>query len=46
LEALASMNARHLNPLAFGGLDLSDDCTTLLDVIRKPVNQFATDGIV
>lgn len=46
LDVFAAVNALHSNTSAFGGLDAGDDCAALLDVTRKPVNQFAADGTV
>ena len=43
---LAAVNVPRSNTSAFGGLDPGDDCAALLDVTRKPVNQFAADGAV
>lgn len=40
------MNLPHANTSPFGGLDAGDDRAALLDVTRKPLNQFAADGTV
>lgn len=39
-------NAPNTNTSTFGGLDPGDDNAALLDVARKPVSQFASDGTV
>jgi hypothetical protein len=41
-----TVNAPNSNTSTFGGLDPGDDTAALLDVARKPVGQFASDGTV
>lgn len=41
-----AVNAPNSNTSTFGGLDPGDDTAALLDVARKPVSQFASDGTV